>query len=346
MERTHAWIHGSTIRLACASDSDNILASCQSPKGVFDSIAGEWVFPDSMALRLALETAFDLPSRLATEPFSDELVLAPLRKEIRIRGYSPRTSRSYVAIIKDFMRRARKPPRRVLESDLKSYLDHLITDRHASKATVNIAINALRFYFGQILRMDFVYNIHHVRKDKRLPAVFSPQEIQRIISAPSNVKHRALLTLIYSAGLRVSEASRLKVADLDRERGVLIIRASKGMKDRQSLLSVRALLLLDEYLKAQPTSHWLFPGQKAGYPISIRSIQTVFERALIASGLSTLTGIHSLRHSFATHLLESGIDLRVIQELLGHSTSKTTEIYTHVSQKMITRIQSPLDLTR
>ncbi|MCJ8013196.1 tyrosine-type recombinase/integrase [Paenibacillus sp. KQZ6P-2] len=157
------------------------------------------------------------------------------------------------------------------------------------------------------------------------------------------MKHRAVLTLIYSAGLRISEAVHLRVPDLDAERGTIHVRQAKGRKDRYTLLSQTAYKLMEQYIRIERPENWLFPGGTDGRPITVRTIQHVFEKAKQKAGIQKQATVHTLRHSFATHLLEAGTDIRYIQELLGHESSKTTEIYTHVSIRDIRRIQSPLD---
>lgn len=157
------------------------------------------------------------------------------------------------------------------------------------------------------------------------------------------MKHRVLLTLVYSSGLRVSEAVQLKLQDVDPERGTIHIRQAKGRKDRYTLLSRTAYQLLEQYIRKERPEKWLFPGGTEGRPLTTRSVQHVFEKARQKAEIRKPATVHTLRHSFATHLLEAGTDIRYIQELLGHASSKTTEIYTHVSIKDIRRIQSPLD---
>ncbi|HIC90998.1 MAG TPA: recombinase XerC [Syntrophaceae bacterium] len=164
-----------------------------------------------------------------------------------------------------------------------------------------------------------------------------------MLSAPSNIKHKAILMLIYSAGLRVGEVVKLMIEDIDRERKLIRIKEAKGRKDRYTLLSDSILQVLRSYFKEYRPQKWLFPGAKQGRHISTRTVQAIFEQAKTKAGIKKDVSVHSLRHSLATHLLESGVDLRYIQELLGHKSSKTTEVYTHVSRKSLGLIKSPLD---
>jgi len=195
----------------------------------------------------------------------------------------------------------------------------------------------------ELLKENYV-KIVRPPKDKKLPDVLSKNEVIKILNSLKNKKHRALLFLTYSAGLRVSEVVNLKLKDIDSERMLVHIRKAKGSKDRYSLLSKLALKELRNYAKDQKLKDWLFPGGKEGKYLSTRSAQKIFKRACKMANIKKEVSIHSLRHSFATHLLENGTDLRYIQELLGHSSSKTTEIYTHVTKKDFLNITSPLDV--
>jgi site-specific recombinase XerD len=188
-----------------------------------------------------------------------------------------------------------------------------------------------------------IINIPRPKKERKLPEVLSQNDIPRILQSVNNEKHRAILTLTYSAGLRISEVVHLKIEDIDGERMLIHVRQGKGRNARYTILSREALKVLRNYIKAYRPKTWLFPGGKEGKHLTERSVQKIFERALKKAGIKKDVSIHSLRHSFATHLLENGTDLRYIQELLGHKHSKTTEIYTHVSEKEMRRIQSPLD---
>jgi site-specific recombinase XerD len=179
---------------------------------------------------------------------------------------------------------------------------------------------------------------------KKLPVVLSREEIQAIFSATENLKHRALLMTIYSAGLRVSEAVHLKVSDLDSYRMVIRVEQGKGQKDRYTLLAQRTLEVLRDYWREYRPSGWLFPGNPATEPLSVSSVQRVFGKVLVRAAIKKAASVHTLRHSFATHLLEDGTDLYHIQRLLGHTTPKTTTIYLHLSRKDLRSVTSPLDV--
>lgn len=230
------------------------------------------------------------------------------------------------------------------EKEVRSYLLRLLEEQDNSHAYVNQVISALKILFKNVLkRPGVVISVPRPKKERKLPDVLSQQEISRLLKAVDNVKHRAIMLLIYSAGLRVGEVVRLKPEDIDSERNLIHIRQGKGKKDRYTLLSQTALEALRLYADEYLPNKWLFPGVHPGKHMHERSVQKIFDGAREKAGITKDVSVHTLRHSFATHLLEAGTDLRYIQELLGHQSSKTTEIYTHVSKRDIGRIQSPLD---
>ncbi|WP_246608681.1 tyrosine-type recombinase/integrase [Paenibacillus agaridevorans] len=227
---------------------------------------------------------------------------------------------------------------------VQSYSLRLL-ENERSHSYVNQAISAIKFFRMRVMSIQDDTSYVRPKKEARLPQVLSLGEVKRLFEALENQKHKALLMLSYSSGLRVSEVVKLRHEDIDVERKTLRVRQGKGRKDRLTSLSDHALAVLHSYLiQHGDTEPWLFPGQYAGKPLTERTAQKIFEQALASSGIVKQAGIHSLRHSFATHLLEGGIDFRYIQELLGHQSSRTTERYTHVSTKNISRIKSPLDL--
>jgi len=266
-----------------------------------------------------------------------------LRKELVSRKYTYKTVKAYIYFNRDFIGFIRKSPSEINDNDIKEYLFHLAENKRFTASTLNQAINALKFYYGTMLRKKFVYEVKRPRKDKKLPVVLSKEEVAKILDSVDNIKHKAILMLVYSAGLRVGEVVKLKPEDIDSKRMLIHIKGSKGRKDRYTLLSETTLKTLREYWKEYKPTKWLFPGPDKERYITIRTAQRVFEMACEKALIKKDVTIHSLRHSFATHLLENGIDLRYIQELLGHKSSKTTEIYTHVSTKDFARIKNPLD---
>ncbi|MBU7007734.1 site-specific recombinase XerD [Peptococcaceae bacterium DYL19] len=274
-----------------------------------------------------------------------EKTLEELDNEMKLCGYSPKTRKAYGWQIKEFISYCLDNSlRRVGEGEVRKYLLQMVNERRVSTACVDQAISALKFLFVRILgHPGMILAIPRPRKEHRLPQVFSRQEIIRLFGEIKNIKHRAILFIIYSAGLRVGEAVRLRIEDVDTDRKMIYIRKAKGKKDRYTILSQVALEALRLYLELYRPERWLFPGVQSGRHITERSVQKAFEDARAKAEIKKDVTVHSLRHSFATHLLEGGTDLRYIQELLGHSSSKTTEIYTHVSRKDLGKIQSPLD---
>jgi len=266
-----------------------------------------------------------------------------LRRELVSRKYSYKTIKAYIYFNKDFLNFLGKRPPDINDDDIKNYLLHLAENKQSATSTLNQAINALKFYYGEVLKRKFVYEIKRPRKDKKLPVILSQEEITKILSSVDNIKHKAILMLIYSAGLRVGEVVKLKPEDIDSERMLIHIKGSKGRKDRYTILSETALEILREYWREYKPRKWLFEGARPGRYLSIRTVEKILEHACEKANIRKDVSVHTLRHSFATHLLEGGTDLRYIQELLGHKDSKTTEIYTHVSIKSIGKIKSPLD---
>jgi len=266
-----------------------------------------------------------------------------LRKELVSRKYSYKTIKSYLYFNRDFLNFIGKYPPEIDDADIKDYLVYLSEGKQSSTSTLNQAINALKFYYGSMLKKKFVYELKRPRKDKKLPVVLSKEEVAKILSSVDNLKHKTILMLTYSAGLRVGEVVRLKPEDIDSKRMLIHVKGSKGRKDRYTLLSKTVLQTLREYWREYKPDKWLFEGARVGRYLSIRSVQKIFEHACRKAGIKKDITVHTLRHSFATHLLEGGTDLRYIQELLGHKDSKTTEIYTHVSTQSLGKIKSPLD---
>ncbi|MCK9400098.1 MAG: tyrosine-type recombinase/integrase [Bacteroidales bacterium] len=220
---------------------------------------------------------------------------------------------------------------------------YLIEHRDISISYQNQSINAIKFYYEQVLgRLVKSYHIQRPRRERKLPNVLSEEEVQMILNNTDNLKHKAILSLIYSAGLRRSELINLQPTDIDSKRMYVIIRGGKGNKDRYSILSEKVLILLRKYFRKYKPFNWLFEGQFGGQ-YSASSIQNILKNAVAKARIKKKVTVHTLRHCFATHLLEHGVDLRYIQELLGHKNAKTTEIYTHITQRGLGKIKSPLD---
>jgi site-specific recombinase XerD len=266
-----------------------------------------------------------------------------LKTELSARKYGMETKRAYVRYNSELCAFAQKPPPEIGPDDIKKYIADLNETRRASASSMNLAISAIRFFYKRILRRDIVNEQRRPVQDKLLPAVLAKTEIKKMLESLGNAKHRLLIMLVYSAGLRVSEVVKLRREDIDFERKALFIRSAKGRKDRYVMLSDVAARALREYLKQAIHSAWLFPGQPAGNHLSARSAQKVFDQTLSKAGINKDISIHGLRHSFATHLLEGGTDVRYIQKLLGHTSIRTTERYTHVAAGKVLSIVSPLD---
>jgi len=265
-------------------------------------------------------------------------------KTLRIKAYSNNTIRIYKDEMLALLRLLGQRPVQLLEAPhIKSYILWQLQVKKVSEAKANSSLNALKFYFEQVLYKPKIFvEIPRPKMPLQLPTVHSQQQVKKIIQATANLKHRAMLMTGYSAGLRISEIVSLKIRDIDSDRMVITVRSGKGKKDRQVGLSPRLLDTLREYFKKYRPKDYLFEGMDGG-PYAVRSLQEVFKAAKERSGNLKKGGIHSLRHSYATHLLEEGTDIRFIQELLGHNSLTTTHRYTHVSIVKTGKIASPLD---
>ena len=263
-------------------------------------------------------------------------------EEMRLRGYAPRTRKAYLGHARRFLGDGRVGGD--LASSLREHVLARLRGGGVSRSYHNQLVSALRLFCATVLgRPPDELPLDRPRRDQRLPTVLSREELRRFLEALRNPKHAAILAMAYSAGLRVSEVVRLRPEDLDRDRGLLLVRGGKGRKDRYTLLSTTALGLIDAYLEGADPGRWLFPGARPGRHLTARSVQKVTAAARRRAGITKPLTPQVLRHSFATHLLEGGTDVRFIQELLGHANVRTTELYTQVSQRQLGRIRSPLD---
>lgn len=265
---------------------------------------------------------------------------------IKSTRYSSSTLKTYTDSLRTFFRYLNnKPTGEITNQDLIDFNNHYILKNGYSASFQNQVINAIKLFFKKMEQRKLdIENIQRPRREKKLPNVLSRQEVERLINATSdNIKNRAMLSLIYSCGLRRGELLNLKLTDVDSDRGLLIIRNAKGKKDRVCPLSVKTIVLLRNYYKKERPVTFLFEGWKAGLKYSPRSLEEVMKKCVKLAAINKPVTLHWLRHSYATHLLESGTDLRTIQEVLGHKSSKTTEQYTHVSTRLIQQIRSPFD---
>jgi site-specific recombinase XerD len=236
-----------------------------------------------------------------------------------------------------------RPINSLTEKEIKSYLLWLVTVKKYGEAQVNTSVNAIKFYFEKVLNLEkMFFELPRPKKPLILPKVISEEDVKRIIDCTVNIKHKAILMLGYGCGMRVSEIVQLKIKNIDSSRMAILIERAKGKKDRMVTLPATLLTVLREYYKQFRPEKYLFEGQK-GEMYSIRSVQSVFKSAKLKAKVNKQGGIHALRHSYATHLLEAGTDIRIIQELLGHNELKTTMRYTHVSNNLIGKVVSPLD---
>lgn len=273
--------------------------------------------------------------------------LVAYRNLLSVKVYSKETIKNYCNSFHQLLRLlGSRNVEDLSKEQLQSYLLWLVEKRNCSETALNTAVNAIKFYLEKVLGRDReFYDLPRPRMPKKLPDVLAEEEVTSLFSNIANVKHRALLMTSYSMGLRVSELVSLKVGDIDSKRMMVHIRLGKGKKDRFVPLSQKVLEVLREYFKVYQPKEFLFEGQSGGQ-YSTRSAQEVIMSAKAKAKIKKTGSIHGLRHTFATHLLESGTDVRYIQELLGHNNLKTTMRYTHVGQKAIGKIQSPIDKLR
>lgn len=272
-------------------------------------------------------------------PSQDPMV--KLSQEMRLRKFSPKTIKSYLLYIEACLRFVKKSPREVDGTDVRNYLDNLaVTGKSAS--TLNTAYSALQFYFGKILCRKFFVNIPRAKKPHTLPEVLSKKEVRRMIDCVENPKHKCMIQLLYGTGMRVGELTRLRMRDIDFERNCIRVVQGKGAKDRIGLLPKSIRDLLERQRSVKHPTDFLFTGYDRGR-LTEATVQKVVRSAARLAKISKEVTPHTLRHSFATHLLEAGTDIRYIQELLGHAKLATTQIYTKVSAQSLGAIKSPLD---
>ena len=270
----------------------------------------------------------------------------PLRQrmieDMTIRQFGPKTQHDYVRVVADFARFLGRSPDQAEPEDLRRYQLRLAADG-ASPAKMNAAVSALRFFFKVTLgRQSYGERLATVRKEDRLPEVLSPEEVALLLHCAPSLKHKAALSVGYGCGLRVSEIVHLKVADIDSARMLVRVEQGKGRKDRYVMLSPELLELLRAWWRMARPKGWLFPGRDPGQPITPRQLNRALKVAAASAGLDKPVSMHTLRHCFATHLLERKTDVRVIQALLGHKKLDTTARYTRVAIKTLGAVQSPL----
>ena len=266
-------------------------------------------------------------------------------RDMTVRGFSPHTHKSYIGSLRGLARHYGRSPDRLSAEEIQAYLAHMVTARKLSWSSCNVAISAFRFLYEVTLGRDVTaLEIPRPRQSQLIPEILSRAEVGQLLKSPPNPKHQLLLATIYSAGLRVSEGVRLKVSHVDRGRMTLRVEQGKGRKDRVVPLSRRLVKQMESYWKKHPHGLWLFPNREGTRAIDVTVAQRVFKHAKLRTGISKRGGIHSLRHAFATHLIESGTDVPTVQRLLGHRSVSTTMRYFHLSENRLATIRSPLDL--
>jgi integrase/recombinase XerD len=303
---------------------------------------GVWHLPDTGENRIRFKLtplSHSIPSSEGIEQ------IEKFKQWLRSKRYSESTITTYTEALKSFLVFYRdKAIIDISNEDVIVYNNEYILKNNISASYQNQIVNAIKLFFQTIRDTKMMVDkIHRPKRAKVLPNVLSKEEIKLILNAHSNIKHKMMLSLIYSCGLRCGELLALQPVHIDSKRNLVLLKNAKGQKDRIAPLSPKILEMLREYYTLYKPSNYLFEGQIKGQPYDDRSLQQVLKQALKKAGIIKPVSLHWLRHSFATHLLESGTDLRYIQELLGHSSSKTTEIYTHVSTKSIQQIKSPFD---
>jgi integrase/recombinase XerD len=334
--------HNKESRIAVIFEKDReLIARIKTVAGSRWSQSKEfWHVPDNLEnrIRFKIETT-PLPSMEGMQQ------IEKFKQWLQSKRYSDNTIKTYTEALKSFLTFFnKKTVFEITNDDVILYNNDYIVKNKLSSSYQNQIVNAIKLYFKTIQNMHIELDkVHRPKRPKELPNVLSKEEVKAILMAPTNLKHKVMLSLIYSCGLRSGELIALKPINIDSKRNIVLLKNAKGKKDRIAPLSPKILEMLREYFITFRPKNYLFEGQIAGTPYDARSLQQVLKQAIKKAGIVKPVTLHWLRHSYATHLLESGTDLRYIQELLGHTSSKTTEIYTHVSTKSLQNIVSPFD---
>ncbi len=346
-------IHNNQARIALHFDySKEVNERVRKLAGAkWSSTLKVWHVPDNVTYREQFklpEYSIVIQATRQSAPLIAEEIIAQVetyKRWLRSRRYSDNTIKTYSEALLSFLKYyAHKPVNEITNDDVIAFNNDYILKNKLSASYQNQIVNAIKLFFKKIkssaINVDLV---HRPKRAKQLPNVLSKEEVKQLLGAPQNIKHKTMLALIYSCGLRRSELLNLKPADINSNRNLIVIKQAKGKKDRIVPLSEKVLLMLRSYYKTYKPKTWLFEGQLENEQYDERSLSNVLKQALAKTKINKPVTLHWLRHSYATHLLEAGTDLRYIQEILGHKSSKTTEIYTHVSSKNIQKIASPFD---
>jgi len=267
-----------------------------------------------------------------------------MQADLHLKGITPRTQKDYLREVSNLAKYFNKSPEELGEKEVKEYLVHLLKDRKISGGTYKYYVSGIKFLYRTTLKREGVVDaIQYPKSRRKLPVVLDLSEVEALFSVTENLKHKAILMITYSSGLRISEATRLKITDIDSKRMMVRVQQGKGGKDRYSILSHAALECLRQYWRKYHPKDWLFEGQKKDKHISISSIHQIFHAAKKRAGITKPASVHTLRHSFATHLVEAGTSLHHVQLLQGHRSPNTTTVYLHVSRLNLAQVTSPLD---
>ena len=317
-------------------------------KELFELLRGKyWLDYSGMEMKTPINKIQIQTQNPVLSPLTEEhkLHLEKFNQYLLSKRYSPSTIKTYKETVSTFLRFfSTKPISEITHNDLIVFNNQYIIQKNLSNSFQNQVVNAVKLFFQIVENKKIVVELlHRPRREKKLPNVLSKEEVKAILEAPKNIKHKAMLSLIYACGLRRGELLNLTLKDIQSDRNLLIIRQAKGKKDRVVPISSKLIEMLRTYYKLWKPKTWLFEGQVENTKYSEKSLENVLKHSLTKAKIGKPVSLHWLRHSYATHLLENGTDLRYIQELLGHNSSRTTEIYTHVSTRNIQLIRSPFD---
>ncbi len=328
------------IKVKCKYNEELVIKLKNVGSGIWDKEKRIWKFPlhkydELQKLNTQKNTVLDAS-------LSEKEKIEMLNKELILKGYSRLTIKAYIMQFKNILIFTKN---KLTPDKIKEYLYYLIEEKQCSHSYINQGISAVKIYIRltNVFSEDELVKISRPKQKKKIPTVLSKKEIKEIFKVTKNRKHKTGLMLAYSCGLRVSEVAKLEVDCIDSKRMIIIVKQGKGKKDRITILSKVMLKQLRHYYKEYQPRKYLFEGQERSKPITTRSFQKVMKKSAELAKINRKVCFHTLRHSFATHLLEAGTDLRYIQDLLGHTSILTTEIYTHVSTKALQNIQNPLD---